>query len=229
MHVPVKPAPGPIKFIRVPMSDVEAAKSVVPPRRATSERSRKFAVMGAAILEKLCRSGKLDVRAKRTSPYILNTMRGRAAVSVVVSAVDGDLATKHMIVPLSALKRPPEAVRHVFVCAFVSKLERVREKHGGLNARLAGWATELEVLKHMEAHPRIDSQIEVAAVPVSDLRPIQTLRHYLAPENKGEGTCENSSQQPSSPAQQDSAAATERSSTPTTCSTGPSSDGLTAP
>lgn len=222
--------PGPIKFVRVPMSDVEAAKRVEPPRLATSEQSRKFAVMGAAILEKLCRSGNLEVRARRTSPYVLNTVRGNTAVSVIVSAVNGDLHSKHMLVPLSSLGKPPGTVRHVFVCAFVSKLERVREKNGGINTMLAGWATDREILASAERTPRIATGIEVAAVPVSALHPIQTLRYYLSPKQKGEQKCESSLQPQSSPAQPPlGAAATAKSSTPTMRSTEPSSDGPTAP
>ena len=221
-------APGPIKAVRIPKSDMDAAAAIAPPRLAASESSRRFAVMGAAILEKLCRSGNLAIHAKRTTPYVLDTVRGRIAVSVMVSAVSGDPATKHMVVPLTSLSSPPGVVGHVIVCAFVSKLERIREKNGGLNVKLAGWATAAEAAGYAREVTRVDTCIRIAAVPVAALHPIQTLRHYLTPPTKGE-SCEHSSQQPSSPAQQPSADATRRSSTPTSSSTGPSSSGLTAP
>lgn len=181
---------GLIKSMRIPMSDVEAAKTVEPPKGAVSESSRRFAVMGSAILEKLCRSGRLAVRARRRAPYIIDTARGPTAVSVMVSAVLGDLTTKHMVVPVTSLQTPPGATGHVIVCAFVSKREKVREENGGLNVKLAGWATADEVGRYVRAATRVATRLEVAAVPVSDLRPIQTLRHYLSPE-KGEQQCEN--------------------------------------
>lgn len=189
--------PGPIKSVRVPMSDVEAAKSVTPPRFVRSESSRRFAVMGAAILEKMCRSGGLSVRARKTLPYILDTARGRTAISVMVSTVSGDPATKHMIVPLTSIPAPPGVPHHVIVCAFVSKHERTREANGGLNVKLAGWATGDEVMRHARlGTPRVATSIAVASVPVHELHPIHALRHYLAPERKepqekGESKCEN--------------------------------------
>ena len=149
--------PGPIKSVRVPMSDVEAAKSVTPPRFVRSESSRRFAVMGAAILEKMCRSGGLSVRARKTLPYILDTARGRTAISVMVSTVSGDPATKHMIVPLTSIPAPPGVPHHVIVCAFVSKHERTREANGGLNVKLAGWATGEEVMQHARVKGWVDS------------------------------------------------------------------------
>ena len=182
-----KPVPGPIKSVRVPLSDVEAAKAVAPPRAAVSDASKRFAVMGAAILEKLCRSGSLAVRSKRTTTYILDTTRGRTAVSVMVSTVSGDPSTKHMVVPLTSLKPPPGVAQHVLVCAFVSKREHVREANGGLNVKLAGWATAEEVLAHRQEATRVATRVEVAAVPVSALPPIQTLRPYLPPP-QGEHT-----------------------------------------
>ena len=185
--------PGPIKSVRVPMSDIEAAKGVAAPLHATSESSRRFAVMGSAILEKLCRSGNLSVRARRTTPYVLDTHRGKIAVSVMVSAVSGPLATKHMVVPLTSLHPPPGVDELVLVCAFVSKLERVRETHGGLNVKLAGWSTASEAAGYARVPTRVGSRIEVAAVPVSELHPIHTLRHYLSPPQQGDIKCENSS------------------------------------
>lgn len=182
-----KPAPGPIKSVRVPMSDVEAAKAVEPPRAAVTDASRRFAVMGAAILEKLCRSGNLSVRSKRTTPYILDTARGRTAISVMVSTVSGDPSTKHMVVPLTSLPPPPGVTQHVIVCAFVSKREHVREANGGLNVKLAGWATAKEALDYARVATRVATRVAVAAVPVSALHPIQTLRHYLSP-TQGERT-----------------------------------------
>lgn len=137
--------------------------------------------MGAAILEKLCRSGRLKVHARRTTPYILDTARGRTALSVMVSTVSGSLATKHMIVPLTSLKPPPGVERHVLVCAFTSKHERTRESRGGLNVALAGWATAEEAAKYARTATRVATPVEVAAVPVAALHPIQALRHYLAP------------------------------------------------
>lgn len=178
--------PGPIKHMRVPKSDVESAQTVAPPRFARTENSRKFAVMGAAILEKLCRSGKLHVHAKRTTPYILDTVNGRTAVSVMVSTVSGDLTTKHMVVPVTSLSPPPGAVNHVLVCAFVSKHEHARESNGGINVKLAGWATADEAAHYVRERTRVASQLEVAAVPVSALHPIQTLRHYLSPKQQGD-------------------------------------------
>ncbi len=192
--------PGPVKSVRLPKSDMDAAMSVAPPRQARTESSRRFAVMGAAILEKMCRSGGLSVHARRTLPYILDTASGRTALSVMVSAVAGDVATKHMIVPLTSLPAPPGGARHGIVCAFVSKHERTRETNGGLNVKLAGWATAEEVARYARAGTRVASLLEVAAVPVSALRPIQTLRHYLAPakraipeqpQTQGDETCEN--------------------------------------
>lgn len=193
MTVP-RTSAGPIKNVRVPLSDVEVAKTVAPPRYATSENSRRFAVMGAAIMEKLCRSGRLSVHAKRTSPYILNTARGRTALSVMVSTVSGDPSTKHMIVPITSLSVPPGVSTHVLVCAFVSKRERVRETNGGINVKLAGWATAEEAVKYARNHTRVSTPVEVAAVPVAELHPIQTLRHYLSPvkqNQQGEQSCEN--------------------------------------
>ena len=199
----MRPAPqrlaGPIKSVRVPKSDLDAAMSVAPPRQARTESSRRFAVMGAAILEKLCRSGRLSVRARHTLPYILDTVRGRTALSVMVSTVSGDLTTKHMVVPRTSLSAPPGVPHHVIVCAFASKHERTREANGGLNVKLAGWATAEEAAGYARAATRVATPIEVAAVPVSALHPIQTLRHYLAPgsptgqtqEQQGDKTCEN--------------------------------------
>ena len=184
MTLPFRMA-GPIKSVRVPLSDVQAANSVEPPRQATSETSRRFAVMGAAILEKLCRSGGLSVHARKRTPYLIDTARGRTAVSVMVSAVSGDLMTKHMLVPMTSLPVPPGAMDHVIVCAFVSKRERTREANGGLNVKLAGWATADEVARHSHEATRVNSGIACASVPVSELRPIQTLRHYLSPNTGG--------------------------------------------
>ena len=156
---------GPIKNVRVPMSDVEAAKSVEPPRFARTENAKRFAAMGAAILEKMCRSGSLAVHARKTLPYILDTARGKTAISVMVSTISGDPMTKHMIVPL-----------------------------GGLNVKLAGWATAEEVLRYSRANTSVATRVEVAPVPVCDLHPIHTLRHYLSPAKnnaKKETKCEN--------------------------------------
>lgn len=178
---------GPIKNVRVPKSDVDAAQSVSPPRMARTENSRRFAVMGAAILEKLCRSGRLAVHAKRTIPYIINTARGKIALSVMVSTVSGDPTTKHMIVPLTSLSVPAGVTQHVLVCAFVSKHEHARESNGGLNVKLVGWATGEEACKYARATTSVATRVKIAAVPVPDLRPIQTLRHYLAPKNKQQG------------------------------------------
>lgn len=195
--------PGPIKNVRVPKSDVDAARAVAPPRFVCTENSRRFAVMGAAILEKMCRSGGLSVRAKRTVPYILDTARGKTAISVMVSTISGDPSTKHMIVPLTSLPVPPGVVGHVIVCAFVSKHEKAREENGGLNVKLAGWATAEETLKYARAGTSVATRVEVASVPVAALHPIQTLRHYLAPakpqepeepkeqQTQGDETCEN--------------------------------------
>jgi len=192
--------PGPIKNVRVPKSDVDAAKTVEPPRFVCTENSRRFAVMGAAILEKMCRSGGLSVRAKRTMPYILDTAKGKTAISVMVSTISGDPATKHMIVPLTSLPVPPGVVDHVIVCAFVSKHERTRETNGGLNVKLAGWATAKETLEYARAGTSVATRVEVASVPVRTLHPIQTLRHYLAPakpqepqkpQTQGDETCES--------------------------------------
>lgn len=192
--------PGPIKNVRVPKSDVDAAKTVEPPRFVCTENSKRFAVMGAAILEKMCRSGGLAVRAKRTMPYILDTAKGKTAISVMVSTISGDPATKHMIVPLTSLPVPPGVVDHVIVCAFVSKHERTRETNGGLNVKLAGWATAKETLEYARAGTSVATRVEVASVPVRALHPIQTLRHYLAPakpqepqkpQTQGDETCEN--------------------------------------
>lgn len=194
MSPPPKPRPqGPIKSVRVPKSDVDAAKAIAAPRFARTENARRFAVMGAAILEKLCRSGKLAVHAKRTTPYIVDTARGRTALSVMVSTVSGDLSTKHMLVPVTSLDPPPGVANHVIVCAFVSKHERTRESHGGLNVKLAGWATADEARAYVRAATSVATRLEVAAVPVSELHPIQTLRHYLSPrqETKGDERCEN--------------------------------------
>ena len=192
------PAPrqaGPIKSVRVPKSDVDAAQAVAPPRFAVTDSSRRFAVIGAAILEKLCRSGNLKIHAKRTTPYILDTANGRTAVSVMVSTVSGDLLTKHMLVPLTSLSPPPGVPHHVIVCAFASKHEKARESRGGLNVKLAGWATAEEAAGYARAATRVATPVEIAAVPVSALHPIQTLRHYLAPggeeQAKGDTTCEN--------------------------------------
>lgn len=192
--------PGPIKNVRVPKSDVDAAKTVEPPRFVCTENSKRFAVMGAAILEKMCRSGGLSVRAKRTMPYILDTAKGKTAISVMVSTISGDPATKHMIVPLTSLPAPRGVVDHVIVCAFVSKHERTRETNGGLNVKLAGWATAEETAKYARAGTSVATRVEIASVPVSALHPIQTLRHYLAPakpqepqkpQTQGDETCEN--------------------------------------
>lgn len=192
--------PGPIKNVRVPKSDVDAAKTVEPPRFVCTENSKRFAVMGAAILEKMCRSGGLSVRAKRTIPYILDTAKGKTAISVMVSTISGDPATKHMIVPLTSLPVPPGVVDHVIVCAFVSKHERTRETNGGLNVKLAGWATAKETLEYARAGTSVATRVEVASVPVRTLHPIQTLRHYLAPakpqepqkpQTQGDETCES--------------------------------------
>jgi len=185
---------GPIKSVRVPKSDVEAALAVDPPRFAVSESSKRFAVMGAAILEKLCRSGHLAVHAKRTTPYILDTAHGRTALSVMVSTVSGDPTTKHMVVPLTSIGTPPGVDKHVLVCAFVSKHERTREANGGLNVKLAGWATAAEVEAYAREATRISTSLSVASVPVGALHPIQTLRHYLAPSphtTQGESPCAN--------------------------------------
>jgi len=189
---------GPIKNVRVPKSDVDAAMSVAPPRQARTESSRRFAVMGAAILEKMCRSGGLSVHTRRTLPYILDTARGRTALSVMVSTVSGDPSTKHMIVPLTSLPPPPGVPHHVIACAFTSKHERAREANGGLNVKLAGWATAEEAAKYARAGTSVATRVEVAAVPVSALHPIQTLRHYLAPaaqeqpqQTQGDKTCES--------------------------------------
>lgn len=207
-----KPA-APIKAVRVPQSDVDAAASVAAPRLSSGGCSRRFAAMGAAILEKLCRSGGMTVRSRRTTPYILDTARGKVAVSVMVSAISGDPSSKHMIVPMTSLHPPPGVDLHVIVCSFVSKLERVREKNGGLNVKLAGWATSEEVAAHANENTRVNTCLRVAAVPVSELHPIQTLRHYLSPKKKGERKCENSSSDSRPP--QPSADATARSSTRT--------------
>ena len=179
--------PGPIKNVRVPKSDVDAAQLVTPPRCARTENSRRFAIMGAAILEKLCRSGNLSVHAKHTTPYILNTAKGRTALSVMVSTVSGDLTTKHMLVPLTSLNVPAGVPHHIIVCAFASKHEHARESHGGINVKLAGWATAEETLKYARAATSVATRVEVAAVPVSALHPIQTLRHYLAPKTTQQG------------------------------------------
>ena len=188
-----KPPQGPIKNVRVPKSDVDAAQAVTPPRFARTENAKRFAVMGAAILEKLCRSGHLSVHAKRTTPYILDTARGRTAVSVMVSTVSGDPSTKHMLVPLTSLGLPPGVTNHVLVCAFVSKHEHARESHGGINVKLAGWATDEETMRYARAVTSVATRVEIAAVPVSSLHPIQTLRHYLSPNKpqQGEQTCES--------------------------------------
>ena len=185
--------PGPIKSVRVPKSDVDAAQSVVPPRFAHTESARRFAVMGAAILEKLCRSGRLAVHAKRTLPYLVDTSRGRTALSVMVSTVSGDPLTKHMLVPLTSLRAPPGVEHHVIVCAFVSKHEHARESRGGLNVKLVGWATAEESAKYARAETRVATRVAIASVPVSELHPIHTLRHYLAPKSKpqGEQKCES--------------------------------------
>lgn len=191
---------GPVKNVRVPRSDIEAAQDVSPPRMARTDASRRFAAMGAAILEKMCRTGGLHVRSRRTVPYILDTARGRTAVSVMVSAVSGDIASKHMIVPITSLPSPPGVLNHVIVCAFVSKHEKTREANGGLNVRLAGWATAAEAAHYARTATRVATSISVAAVPVSALHPMQTLRHYLSPaelvnkggtNEKGDATCEN--------------------------------------
>lgn len=184
---PKERLPGPIKSVRIPKSDVDAAQTVAPPRFARTESSRRFAVMGAAILEKLCRSGKLAVHAKRTTPYILDTARGRTALSVMVSTVSGDPNTKHMVVPLTSLGTPPGVPHHVLVCAFASKHEHARESHGGLNVKLAGWATAEETARYARATTSVATRVEIAAVPVSALHPIQTLRHYLSPEQTQQG------------------------------------------
>ena len=172
---------GPIKSVRVPKSDMDAAKAVEPPRFARTENARRFAAMGAAILEKMCRNGALAVRARRTMPYILDTARGKTAISVMVSTISGDPMTKHMIVPLTSLPTPPGVENHVIACAFVSKHEKARETNGGLNVKLAGWATADEVMRYARAGTSVATRVEVAPVPVCDLHPIQTLRHYLAP------------------------------------------------
>ena len=185
---------GPIKNVRVPMSDVEAAKSVEPPRFARTENAKRFAAMGAAILEKMCRSGSLAVHARKTLPYILDTARGKTAISVMVSTISGDPMTKHMIVPLTSLPVPPGVEHHVIACAFVSKHEKARETNGGLNVKLAGWATAEEVLRYSRANTSVATRVEVAPVPVCDLHPIHTLRHYLSPAKnnaKKETKCEN--------------------------------------
>lgn len=173
---------GLVKSVRIPKSDMDAAKSVSPPRLARTEASRRFAAMGAAILEKMCRTGGLRVRSRKTLPYVLDTARGKTAVSVMVSTVSGDIASKHMIVPLTSLPPPPGVRHHVITCAFVSKRERTREENGGLNARLAGWATAEEAALYARTATRVATSLAVAAVPVSVLHPMQTLRHYLAPD-----------------------------------------------
>lgn len=185
---------GPIKSVRVPKSDVETASAVIPPRQARTENSRRFAIMGAAILEKLCRSGNLSVYAKRTTPYVLDTTRGRVALAAMVSTVAGDLTSKHMVVPMTSLAAPPGVSETVFVCAFVSKRERTRETNGGINVKLAGWATLEEVAKYARDPARVATRVEIAAIPVSQLHPIQTLRYYLSPSKQnqqGEQSCEN--------------------------------------
>ena len=133
-------------------------------------------------------------------PYILDTAKGKTAISVMVSTISGDPATKHMIVPLTSLPVPPGVVDHVIVCAFVSKHERTRETNGGLNVKLAGWATAKETLEYARAGTSVATRVEVASVPVRTLHPIQTLRHYLAPtkpqepkepQTQGDETCES--------------------------------------
>jgi len=187
---PANRLPGPIKNVRVPKSDMDAAKTVAPPRFARTENSRRFAAMGAAILEKMCRSGGLQIRAKKTIPYILDTAHGKTAISVMVSTVSGDPTTKHMVVPLTSLAAPPGVPHHVIVCAFVSKHEKTREANGGLNVRLIGWSTAKEALKYARVATSVATRVAVAAVPVPELRPIQTLRHYLAPEKQYENKTE---------------------------------------
>lgn len=183
---------GPVKKIKVGAGDMSAAESVAPPRGARTESAKSFAVLGAAILEKLCRSGRLSVYAKRALPYVMNTARGKVAVSVMVSTVSGDVERKHMLVPLTSLGTPPMASGHVIVCAFVSKRERERTAGGGVNVKLVGWATADEVRRYVGAETRVNTPLTVAAMPVSALRPIQTLRHYLAPQGavkkEGENT-----------------------------------------
>lgn len=175
---------SPIKSVRVPKSDVDAAHSVEPPAFARTPESRRFAVMSAAILEKLCRSGALAVRARKTLPYILDTRRGKVALSVMVSAVSGSLVSKHMVVPLTSIPVPKGVTDHVLVCAFVSKHERTREANGGINVKLAGWATADEVTRHAKNITRVSTVLSVAAIPVPELHPIQTLKHYLSPPDK---------------------------------------------
>lgn len=172
---------GPVVRLRVTPADAAAAEAVRPPRGARTESSRSFAVLGAAILERLCRQGRLSVYARRAVPYVLDTARGRIAVSVMVSAVTGGVAGKHMLVPTTSLATPPMANGHVIVCAFVGKRERERNAGGGTNVRLAGWVTADEARRYVGAKTRVQTCLSVAAVPVAELRPIHALRHYLAP------------------------------------------------
>lgn len=168
----------PLKHVRVPASDVSVAEAIVPPPHVKSEASRKFAVMGAAVLEKLCRSGGLDVVSRRTTPYLVSTPRGHVAISVMVSAISGDPATKNIIVPVTSLCRPRGSVDHVFVAAFVSKYERVRTRRGGVETCLAGWMTE-DGLRAHAARSRVFSALRIITVPVARLYTMDTLRDYI--------------------------------------------------
>lgn len=167
-----------LKHVRVPMSDIDAAKGVAPPRQAKTEQSAKFAAMGAAILEKLCRSRGLRIHRKNTTPYIVDTPNGRVAISVMVSAIIGDPATKHMIVPATSIGTVRGVKHHIVVCAFVSKFERIRSRNGGLDTCLAGWALADE-LASLSENCRVHSSIRVISVPVSRLRRMDSLQGFI--------------------------------------------------
>lgn len=173
---------GPVMKLRVSPTDIASASSVEPPRGARTEASRSFAVLGSAILDQMCRRGRLAVHSRRALPYVLATARGRIAVSVMVSTVAGGTANKHMLVPVSSLATPPMATGHVIVCAFIGKRERDRASGNGVAVRLIGWVTAEEARRYVGAESRVNTRLSVAAVPVSALRPMQALRHYLAPE-----------------------------------------------
>lgn len=174
-----------IRRVRIPGSDVASADAIATPPHVKTARSRRFAVLGAAILEKLCRSSGMTVLSRKTTPYVIATPRGNVAVSVVVSSIRGDPASKHVIIPCTSMRSPRGVVDHVFVAAFVSKGSD-ETMSSGVDTNLAGWIPLGEVRRRASCSGRITSRLSIVTVPVRDLYGMNSLREYVYGDKKKE-------------------------------------------
>lgn len=171
-----------IKRVRITGSDIASAGAIENPAHARTDRSRRFAVIGAAILEKMCRHAGMSVVSRRTTPYVISTPRGNIAVSVMVSAIRGDAASKHVIIPCTSLRSPRGVVDHVVVAAFVGK-GADENMSAGVETRLAGWIPIGDVRALSDGGGRIASRLSVMTIPVRKLRAVDELRKYVYGEN----------------------------------------------